>query len=464
MKRKGLSSDRPLQPPSHFLLRDFSREGLIAQADPAYDVAASWRCTWSGKKNGIFGLASWVRERQTGTMKFPWPGALLVLASAACAQQPAQSAPKVATLPPAGIVTGHVTASDTQRPARFVEVVLLLKKQSDSDDDDEKPSALPELVTGRSGLDGSFTILNVPEGDYYIFGEMPGYLQPYKRLAKIDEDAGDDENMAKAMADVPVIHVTADRATTRDITIKRGAVMSGRVLYDDGSPAPNLRLSWEPVEGVDLSDSLTISMDMVSRQGNVSVTDDRGRFRIVGLEPGKYRLLVHVVAEDEFQWSPGGARVAETFSAQQMTVYAPGKFRRSEAQIVEVRGNEEVPDVEIRIALDETHTVSGRIVAKEDNHAPNHSSATLADPTGELPAREVRVNEQGQFHFSYVPSGTYELRIQGRDSVLGPDPRRAGQMTWQIAKDYQPVKLNVLVNDQDVKVDDVLVEAKKAHE
>jgi hypothetical protein len=315
-------------------------------------------------------------------------------------------------------------------------------------------------------LDGSFIITGVPEGDYYIFGEMPGYLQPYKHLAKVDPDATAEQDMENAMSEVPVIHVAADRTTTKEITIKRGATISGRVVYDDGTPAPNLSLSCEPVEAEDLfASELPTSMEMVSVQANSASTDDRGRFRILGLNTGKYRVLVHVVAEDEFQWNPGGARVMETFSAQQMTIYAPGKFRKGEAQVIEVRGDKEVPDVEIKIALDSTHTVTGRIVAKEDNHTPNRSFATLADSTGELPSREVRVNPQGQFHFSYVPPGTYELRIQGRDSFLAPDAHRGGRIGWMIAKDYQWVTLNVVVSDQDVKVDDVLVEAvKKAKE
>jgi hypothetical protein len=238
------------------------------------------------------------------------------------------------------------------------------------------------------------------------------------------------------------------------------------VMYDDGTPVPNLRLEWEAVEAEDLfTKSLPTSLMILTAQTNSCSTDDQGRFRMIGLDAGKYRLLAHMTLEDEFQWSSGVGPGARTGSAQTMTVYAPGKFRKSEAQVVEVRGDEEVPDVEIKIALNDTHAVSGRIVAKEDNHAPNHSVVTINDPTGELPSRNVRANEQGQFHFSYVPAGTYELQLRGIDSVLAPNERYAGQMMWQVVKLYQPVKVSVIVGDQDVKVDDVLVEAaKKAKE
>lgn len=392
--------------------------------------------------------------------------ALGLCCAALWAQESAPNHPLLVTPPSAtGTVTGKVTASDTQRSARFVRVALVLKKPvSTNDDDDENKAAQTELVNGRSGLDGTFTIANVPEGDYYLFGVMSGYLQPYKRIENDDED--DDKHLAKAMADVPVVHVSADRITTKDITIVRGATISGSVLYDDGTPATDLRVTLEATSGVDLSDSgLPTSLMIATRQGDTTLTDDRGHFRATGLAPGKYRVVAHVLAEDEFQWIPPTAAtnqiaINQSFT-QELTIYAPGKFRKSEAQVIEVRGDEEVVDVVIKVALDSTRAVSGFVYAKEDHHAPNHSIVRLIDPTGEFSSRLVRVNAQGEFHFSYVPQGTYELVVQGMDSVWRADPHRAAGQGWMIATNYEPIQLSVVVSDKDVKVDDVLVTARK---
>jgi len=401
-------------------------------------------------------------------MKFLPTGALL-LASIVCVQQPAQNTPTTTPAPkPTGTVTGHVFASDTQRPARFAQVVLLWKKpksaDDDDDDDEKKPAAQPEMLTGRSGLDGSFTIPNVPAGDYYIFGEMAGYMLPFKRLTKAEqEDATNETNMEKALADVSLIHVSADHTTTREITIQRGAVISGRVVYDDGAPGTTMLLNLQTDDGDDpLNGSFPGALQNAFLQSRgIVFTDDRGQFRITNVSPGKYRVCVTLVTENNSQWADGRTMSEAPTSAQRMSIYAPGKFRKSEAKMVEIKGSEEVSDVEIKLALDLTHTVSGFIFSKEDHHAPNHSFVELTDPTGEMPERQARVNEQGQFHFSYVPSGTYELLVRGMDSVWASDPHRAAGQGWMIATAYEPVKQSVIVGDQDVKVDDVMVEAVK---
>ena len=89
-----------------------------------------------------------------------------------------------------GTVAGHVTADDTQRPARFAEVILLAKQTAEEVEAEEEeqlahtPSGHKDAKTtmamldGRSTLNGSYSFDNVPVGDYYVFAKLGGYVLP----------------------------------------------------------------------------------------------------------------------------------------------------------------------------------------------------------------------------------------------------------------------------------------------
>ena len=166
---------------------------------------------------------------------------LLVLA---CVRAPGQ-----ASKPGTGTVTGHVICQDTQKPARFGNVLLYEVPKSitpavnfedmDSRAADAAMKAQMDatnsvnVVQLPTAMDGSFAAENVPPGDYYAMAAIPGYVQP-RNLVQAAYDAGED--LTKGITGVSIVHVSADRSAHAEITAIRGAAVEGHILWDDGGP------------------------------------------------------------------------------------------------------------------------------------------------------------------------------------------------------------------------------------
>src|ERR1700743_1833885 len=182
--------------------------------------------------------------------------ATFVLLSAATlhAQQPADA--------PAGTVSGVVRCSDTQRPARFATVILTpvpddkpaVKPMSDKDAEADPVAALQQVSTrmggmtmlqGQSGLDGAYTIANVPPGDYYVSSTEPGYVSS---LAAARAAAPPGAEGKAEYPGVTMVHVEANHTAHGDLTLDRGAAVMGTVSFDDGAPAGKGLVMIEKIE------------------------------------------------------------------------------------------------------------------------------------------------------------------------------------------------------------------------
>jgi hypothetical protein len=160
----------------------------------------------------------------------------------------------------------------------------------------------------------------------------------------------------------------------------------------------------------------------------------------------------------------GGIRMHGTMMTpdhmQTLMLYAPGKFHQNDAQVIEVKGGEEIPDTDVKVALDATHSVSGRVLAKEDRHAPNGAVVSLQDSADKTFRRNASVDVNGEFHLLYVPEGTYVLNVQAADRGELKDPNNP--FSFNVLRSYQRQKVNVIVGNQDTKIDDVMMETVKA--
>ncbi len=83
--------------------------------------------------------------------------------------------------------------------------------------------------------------------------------------------------MSKVLADVPMVHVTADRVTESRLTMRRGAVLSGRVTFDDGAPGIGFTVRVLPMEGVDpLQSGGIMALNQLNGRGGSTVVTGRG--------------------------------------------------------------------------------------------------------------------------------------------------------------------------------------------
>ena len=119
--------------------------------------------------------------------------------------------------------------------------------------------------------------------------------------ASTELDASEDQLKSLA-ASLPAVHVASGQVASVNLTLHRGAVISGRMRFADGSPAIGAGVEWEPFESIffragyrdyrnkvlsPLAEALQ-SFVSVLDSSRKAVSDDEGRFRIYGLPPGKY--------------------------------------------------------------------------------------------------------------------------------------------------------------------------------
>ena len=125
-------------------------------------------------------------------------------------------------------------------------------------------------------------------------------------------------------------------------------------------------------------------------------TDDRGRFRLAGLEPGRY--FVRTVAK---QYEEGG--YGPTFYGQAQRVDG--------AVAVDVELDREAADIDVHPIPGRLVTISGQIVP------PAQVNVTLVSDTG---AETTISDPLGTFHFSPGAPGQYEVYAQApSDAKLG---------------------------------------------
>lgn len=359
-----------------------------------------------------------------------------------------------------GTVTGLVTCGDTQRPARFARVTLFevpssLAPQQISSSTGAISAQLQEaasrtMVQTQTGIDGSFVVEDLPQGDYYVMASAAGYVQP-RYLLEAAYDAGED--VLRGVTGVPVIRVSAGRATEVAVSVNRGAAIEGHLLWDDGTPVSGAYVQAQPTAKghKNLPQQFSMINSSLGPNGFLAYADDRGRYRISGLAPGEYRVTATLPTGSSRTVIKGTS--ASSFStggnSMPLVVYAPDVFRQKDAKLVKLSAGEEHDDEDITVNIGGTHSVSGRVTSAEDHHAVGWGQVQLRDETDTTFFRGASVDEDGNFSVAFVPPGTYSLHVWGADAAPGSDQTNPG-MVQKIVRAYQGAKQQVIVTDNDV--------------
>ena len=287
-------------------------------------------------------------------------------ADAAQAQPPAAS---VASKP--GTIRGRITAVDTGKPLRRAQVNLIPVNQSTD------RRSLPPAFTNAGG---QYELQGVPPGSYYVSASRAGYVstQHGQRRAgtkgvTIEVRSGD----------------TQDRI---DIALPRGAVLAGTVVDDNGDPFPGVSV-----------DALVIEYDHGRRVPSPVAgvfTDDLGRFRIPGLEPGSY----YVQASTSETWRNDRNEALGYASS----IYPGGTFDR--AQRITLEASEIRDGLYMALQPSRAVRVSGRVL-RESGDAASGTGVMLAYsfPGAMMTAgiRTIRTDTDGTFQFKDVSGGNY---------------------------------------------------------
>jgi hypothetical protein len=324
------------------------------------------------------------------------------VATALCQNVP-QDQPTPATSPPPttqppeaeapGVIQGTVLSGGTGQALRRAQVVL---KPADS-----KGAGLYQ-TTDESG---SFVFPKVAPGRYSITVQRDGFLP-------LSAGRIGDYKM-------PPIFTMNSGETISSFVFRMtpSGVVSGKVKFDDAEPAVNIAIQ------------LYRSYYERGRHGYAAAanarTDDRGEYRVHGLDPGTY----YVAALYQSPPRPSGAEEQTRKDAlgnplpelSYAVTFYPQVQKMSEAVAVKVAPGDEVNGIDIFLTLVHTVHVRGQVLNGIKGSAIASPGVTLrmndSDNTASVSAPiSVTVDKDQNFDIQGVTAGPYLLLASGAEN------------------------------------------------
>lgn len=184
------------------------------------------------------------------------------------------------------------------------------------------------------------------------------------------------------------------------------AIISGRVVDEYG----------EPVQGATVQAGRLLrprGQPSYKTAGSSPITNDKGEFRITGLLPGSYYLLVRY--DDLDNLSAGPASTAGNY----LPTYFPGTGTLLAAQPLTLTAGLELPGIEFKLKRERVFNISGRVQGLEPDSRSMPSVELLPqDPLFaalRLPQRGGMMRPNGEFEILAVAPGAYTLIATFRD-------------------------------------------------
>lgn len=247
------------------------------------------------------------------------------------------------------------------------------------------------LSTVRTDRDGAFTVEPIRPGAYTLTASQRGLTVEY----------GQDQSFGLGRT----IHVERSQTVTLTLAMPPSLHISGTLTDEQGDPVQDVRVDALRVQEVS-------GHVVASRVPGLRRTDDRGRFRLPDLVPGRYLVTATVdavVADADARRSTGYA-----------AIYYPGTPTVAGAQTIDVSSN--INGVDMVLTPSRIVHVRGRAF---DGDGPlaggtvrlafsRHAAAVAVEP------RTVPLAADGTFAFSDVAPGEYLVQ------VIGAGPGRTG--------------------------------------
>jgi len=335
--------------------------------------------------------------------------ALCWLAAAYSQDEPVISPPPVAAPPETetpGSIQGTVLSGSTGEPLRRAEVLL---RPADS-----KGTSVYQTTDENGG----FSFPSVAPGNYVMTAQREGYLP-------LSAGRIGDYKMP------PIFSVSSGQTISSFVyRMTPAGIVSGKVKFDDAEPA------------IDVAIQLYRSYYDRGRHGYAVAastrTNDRGEYRVHGLEPGSYYVaaLYHAPphppgAEEQVRKDASGNPLPEMSYA---VTFFPQVQKMSDAVPVEIAPGDEVGGIDIFLTLVHTVHIRGRVISGLKDGTVASPSVTLRwndpDNTASVTAPvSIVVDKDQNFDIQGVTAGPYVLMASGSEdgvSLTGRVPINIG--------------------------------------
>jgi len=417
-------------------------------------------------------------------------GAALALAVGVHAQQrPSRDTPSAPPLIGTATIAGTVSATDERESKPIFRAQVLIIGIDNG-----------YVKTAESDEHGAFSFAKLPAGRYLIGATKEPFLD-----AAYGARRPGSPGTAISVAD-------GQRVTNIAMTMIRGGVITGIITDDRGSPVPNATARLLPVEMrngervVGAVSPLGLPLNLLLSNGTMGRSDERGIYRLYGVPPGDYVVVVpllpngpgevRAMTAEEIQAglqavresnraggpppvigppvpmpppSRGGPAMppsgppAPSLPAQGQTmgsapIYFPGTADVTEAGIVSVAAGAERGGVDIRTRLVPTARLSGLVMAPFGTAGTNIHISLQPTNRSSMPGmpgpmqNSVRSAADGSFTMYAVPPGRYTLTAQTAPVAAGRRGSAPDQSTADPAASPQQLwaSLDVVVTGQDL--------------
>ena len=287
-----------------------------------------------------------------------------------------------------------ITAAPELSPDRIVEAMF-------------NSSASMKAVTDSEGV---YRLEGIPAGKYRVAPSAPA-------LVSADANSSTEITVSEG--------ATAENV---DFALSLGGVITGKITDGEGQPVIGERVS---LKLMDASQSATGASIVAGMFGNrMYATDDRGVYRIFGLQPGRY--VVSAGKDSD--------AMSNIFSqrAKRVQTFYPGVTEESKAKPIVVTAASEAAGVDIQFSgADKGFVISGRVLDSESKapiaNAMVAYSKAIKDSTADdlrittdtgndltgMPGGFTTTNDKGEFRFAFVLPGNYKMEATSIGAFAG---------------------------------------------
>lgn len=310
------------------------------------------------------------------------------------AQQPAGEAAKP------GAIRGTVT-SVTGEPLRKAEVMLRSIGQRGPGGFSGRMGSMPVPMGGSempavwahtTDASGTFSFEQLPPGAYSLTVQRSGYVRTEYG------SSGGQRGSSSTLTLAPGQEITGI-----GVKLTPHGVIAGKVIDEDGDPMMHtsvqvLRERW--IQG---------KRQMVPMSADS--TNDLGEYRIAGLMPGRYHLMVNYNRPDPYSRPRKPGQESDLGYA---SMFYPGTTDQQQAVVVTLAPAQELRGIDFQLRKVPTYRVRGKVI--DESGATAQQVGVMAVPEGGNLYGGVRgmgMVRNGVFEISGLQPGNYTLVANG---------------------------------------------------
>jgi protocatechuate 3,4-dioxygenase beta subunit len=279
--------------------------------------------------------------------------------------------------------------------------------------------------------EGRFAFTGLVPGRFSLTAEKPAYLKSYYGSTRLARPPG-----------MPIAVADGQRIENVRIPLARGAVISGRVLEDAGGPVAAAQVQASLVTFVNGERKTSTPPNGVSQ----ATTDDRGAYRLYGLQPGEYVVravggggfsagaTAAVVTPDEIERmlrpatanNPAAPATPPQFS--RVPTYHPSVTAFSSAPTVALAAGDDRANIDIISQRSRVARVEGIAIGPDGQPASNISVGLANVSAGSLWSSLGAVRADAAGHFFAQPLTPGRWMLFGR--AAPPGTPSDGEYPW----------------------------------